>query len=180
MVQQFVWQSSRKLLCGCHHTLHSKWAIVALQGQSAHVLRQQLAYMSVWEKDKKAGYRKPINVPKTKMIKDGVKMIGSEMGMWCEEMKEKFAADQNVFDIQHEDYEYVWKFHERRSVEEWLLTTDQDNSEGYSQGNFTFSKNNTGLFHGHLSQQVPKDGVVKRTGYCNIRSPTKFVSLWHV
>ena len=181
MVQHFVWLGCSKLLCRCQHWLPSQWASVAWRPHSSHlhaVLRQQVACMSVWERDKKAGYRKPINLPKTKMIKDGVKMIGSEMGMWCEEMKEKFTADQNVFDIQHEDYEYVWKFHERQSVEEWLVTSDRDNSEGFSEGNFTFSRNNTALFHGHLSQQVPKDGVVKRTGYCNIRSPTKFVSPW--
>jgi NADH dehydrogenase [ubiquinone] 1 alpha subcomplex assembly factor 1 len=132
--------------------------------------------MSVWEKDKKSGYRQPIDVPKTKMIKDGVKMIGSEMGVWVDEMKEKLHMDINVFDIKHNDYETVWRFNEQRNINEWLVTTDCDNSEGFSTASFTYTKNNTGLFHGHLSQQVPKDGVVKRTGYCNIRSPTKFVS----
>ena len=110
------------------------------------------------------------------MVKDGVKMIGSEMALWREEMKEKLMADINVFDIKHEDYEYVWKFHDQKSIEDWKVTTDKDNNEGFSQASFTFSKNKTGLFHGYLSQKVPKDGIVKRTGYCNIRSPTKFVS----
>lgn len=131
--------------------------------------------MSVWERDKKAGYGKPSDVPATKMVKDGVKMIGEEVGLFCDEWKEKFACDKLIH-IEHGDYEKIWKFQDRKSVEDWVVTADRDNSEGHSQAHFIFSKNNTGLFHGHLSQQVPKDGIVKRTGYCNIRSPTQFVS----
>ena len=165
--------SSTRIICRCSSI--SPRPVPGSGSLKDGVSIYQVAHMSVWEKDKKAGYRKPIEVPKSKMVKDGVKTIGSEMGMWWDETKEKFACDQNVFDIRHGDYEYVWKLHDKKSVADWIITTDKDNNEGFSQANFTFTKNNTGLFHGHLSQQVPKDGIVKRTGYCNIRSPTKMV-----
>lgn len=144
-----------------------------LQGRSHQIMC--VAGMSVWEKDKKGGYGKPSDIPMTKMVKDGVKMIGSEVGMFCHEVKEKFACDQRIH-LDHGDYEKIWTFKDRMSVQDWVVTADHDNNEGFSQAHFTFSKYNTGLFHGHLSQQIPKDGVIKRTGYCNVRSPTKFMS----
>ncbi|XP_076442909.1 complex I intermediate-associated protein 30, mitochondrial-like [Babylonia areolata] len=174
MAHQFLQQASNKLWLS--RTCWPLFQRTSMKAEQCGPFKMQTAHMGVWERDRKAGYRKPIDTPKIKLVKDGVKMIGSEMALWYEEVKEKFMVDQNVFDIQHGDYEYVWKFHDRKSVEEWKVTTDQDNNEGFSKANFTFSKNNTGLFHGHLSQKVPKDGIVKRTGYCNIRSPTKFLS----
>lgn len=145
-----------------HHRIHK-------------VFKQHLVCISVWEKDKKGGNRKPYPVSHIEMIKDGLKMMGPEMKKFGDEMKHKFRADPFV-NINDGDYEYIWKFNDRKRVEEWIVSSDHDNNEGQSQANLTFSTNNTALFHGYLSQQVPKDGVVKRTGYCNIRSPTKFVS----
>ncbi|KAL8601549.1 hypothetical protein ACOMHN_003815 [Nucella lapillus] len=174
MAQQFLRQhSSRLLLSRTCWSLRQRNDVKPVQHGP---FRVQVAGMGVWEKDRKSGYRKPIDVPKTKLVKDGAKMIRSEMALWCEETKEKFIADQNVCDIEHGDYEYMWKFHDQESVEAWKVTTDHDNNEGFSKAHFTFTKNETGLFHGYLSQKIPKDGIVKRTGYCNIRSPTKFLS----
>lgn len=174
--------AQRKLFYRCRRPgfLHGQLTLsctsVTLQRNTSKSWQQQVMFMSVFEKDKKAGYRKPIDVPKIKMIKDGINMIGGEVGLWMNETKELLQSDINVFDIIHEDYEYVWKFHNKLNVEDWVVTSDHDNSEGFSKASFTFTKNKTGLFHGHLSQQIPKDGIVKRTGYCNIRSPAKFIS----
>jgi hypothetical protein len=53
---------------------------------------------------------------------------------------------------------------------------DRDNLEGYSKAKLSLSKNNKALFQGYLSQKLPKDGIIKNTGYINLRSPRKYVS----
>lgn len=166
---------SRQLFHRCSALFHGQAGTI-IQRHIQPAFKQPCANVIVWEKDKKGGYRKERKETNIQMIKEGVKMIKPEFYKFCYEMKEKFAADL-LMDIRHGDYEYVWKFHDRNSVENWVVTADRDNSEGKSEANFILSKNNTGLFHGYLCQEVPKDGIVKRTGYCNIRSPTKFVSL---
>ena len=55
------------------------------------------------------------------------------------------------------------------------MTADRDNDGGKSTANFTFSKNRTGLFHGYLSKEVPKDGKTKYAGYANITAPKPMV-----
>lgn len=64
----------------------------------------------------------------------------------------------------------LWKFDSPEVLTKWVATSDNDNNEGFSKCNFTISPNNTGLFEGDLSSEVPKDGKINRTGYCNIRS----------
>ncbi|XP_041353254.1 complex I intermediate-associated protein 30, mitochondrial-like [Gigantopelta aegis] len=141
--------------------------------EASSFVHQSSARVSVYEYDRKGGYRKEKKPPVKEMLKHGFKELKVELGHFKEEVKEKLECD--VFmDLQHGDFEYQWRMNSLDVIESWTVTSDMDNSEGQSKASLAFSKNNTALFHGYLSQEVPKDGVQKRSGYCNIRSPSKF------
>ena len=106
--------------------------------------------------------------------RDGIKLLPGEISKFKEEVFWKFRCD-NLQGPEHNDYEVVWKFDNKEMVNSWLVTTDQDNNEGQSRAEFVTTPNNHGLFRGHIDTTVPKDGILKRTGYCNIRSPPNFV-----
>lgn len=63
-----------------------------------------------------------------------------------------------------------WYFNSSTNQDNWIVTSDSDHDEGFSSCNFTLSPAGKGLFTGTLSTQVPKDGKIKRSGYCNVRS----------
>lgn len=46
-----------------------------------------------WELTKRGRYHKEINVPKTKLIKDGLKELKGEVYKWKEEVKDVFEGD---------------------------------------------------------------------------------------
>ena len=143
--------------------------------EASSVVHPSVARVSVYERDPKSGYRTEKKPATKDMLKYGLREIKVELNHLKEEVKEKFQCD--VFmDFQHGDYEYQWRMNSLDVIETWTVTSDLDNSEGQSKASLVLSKNNTALFHGYLSQEVPKDGVQKRSGYCNMRSPSKFVS----
>jgi len=110
---------------------------------------------------------------------DGMKLIGGEMSKFKEEVKWRFRCDHLAM-IEHNDYEVVWKFDNKDALDGWVVSTDRDSNTGNSTAEFVSADNHHGLFRGHLDTTVPKDGIVKRTGFCNIRSPPNFVrSLMH-
>jgi len=105
---------------------------------------------------------------------EGIKMVGPEMSKFKEEVINTLQCD-NWKGIQHGDYELLWKFDNKELISSWIATADQDNNQGHSTAEFVITPNNRGLFRGCIDTTVPKDGVIKRTGYCNIRSPPNFV-----
>ena len=108
--------------------------------------------------------------------RDGIKLVGGEVAKFKEEVIWKFRCD-HVVGMQHGDYEVVWKFDNKETIDSWIVTTDKDNNEGYSTAELVMTPNHHGLFRGHLDTTVPKDGIIKHTGYCNIQSPPNFVWL---
>ncbi|CAE1257367.1 MACROD [Acanthosepion pharaonis] len=60
---------------------------------------------------------------------------------------------------------------DQEEIDKWVITCDSDHNEGSSKALFELNKNGNGLFHGHLSTKLPKDGIVKDAGYVNLRSP---------
>ena len=106
--------------------------------------------------------------------RDGMKMVGGEISKFKEEVVCKLSCD-NWTELQHGDYELLWKFDNKEMISSWIVTADQDNSDGHSTAEFVITPSNHGLFQGRIDTTVPKDGVIKRTGYCNIRSPPNFV-----
>jgi len=112
--------------------------------------------------------------------RDGIKLVGPELSKFKDEVIWKFRCD-NLQGGEHGDYEVVWKFDSKETINNWVVTTDQDNNEGNSTAEFVINPNRHGVFRGRLDTTVPKDGIIKRTGYCNIRSPPNFVrSLLHL
>ncbi len=110
----------------------------------------------------------------TFVLQEGFHQIGPELNMWKEEVKSKFLCDA-ILDQFPGDYEIMWKFDNKSTINEWTISADSDHNEGYSWAEFTLGKNRTGIFKGHIDTTVPKDGKTKSAGYVNMRSPRNFV-----
>jgi hypothetical protein len=73
----------------------------------------------------------------------------------------------------------VWQFSQPGALSKWVITSDSDHSEGHSTCELSLSKGGKGLFMGTLNTQVPKDGRIKKAGYCNMRSMRPRVNCWN-
>lgn len=133
-----------------------------------------------WEREKKSGYGKikqdQIMLPNKKLILDGLKELKNEIALWKEEVKEKFEGDPLLV-FRPGEIDVAWKFSEQKDLDKWIVTADSDHNEGYSKANFEVSSSGHALFYGQLQSSVPKDGRIKKAGYCNIRSMRARVSL---
>ena len=127
-----------------------------------------------YEPDRGGGRRKPTEYSSYELWREGIQHIGGEVSKFKDEVLCKLRCD-NFAELEHGDYELLWKFDNKEMINSWIVTTDQDNDEGHSTAEFVITPNNRGLFRGCIDTTVPKDGVIKRTGYCNIRSPQNFV-----
>jgi len=132
-----------------------------------------------YEANRSGQTRKPRDVSSFDDWRNGVKLIGNELSKFKEEVIWNVRCDDLVI-REHGDYEVIWKFDNSDVVNSWLVTSDQDNNEGNSTAEFVVTPNRRGLFRGRLDTTVPKDGVTKQTGYCNIRSPPNFVRFFCV
>lgn len=131
-----------------------------------------------WERERKGGYDK--NLTKTsqkKLILDGLKELKQEIGLWKDEVKEKIESDP-ILVFRPGETDVVWNFKTENDVDQWVITADSDHNEGQSTANLEVSSSGNGLFHGYVDTVVPKDGKIKRAGYCNIKSLRARVSLY--
>lgn len=71
----------------------------------------------------------------------------------------------------HGEFNYFWKFDSDRKLEDWVVTSDSDNKQGFTRAFLALSRNKRALFYGNLCTDVPKDGELTRAGYCQLRSP---------
>lgn len=122
-----------------------------------------------WEREPKGGYGKEIKQSRKEMVQEGLKELRIELTKWQDEVKEKF--DDDTIWVRPGDTDKIWDFSSPSNIESWKVTSDSDHGEGYSNGSFMLSPTGHGLFHGNINTKVPKDGVVKKAGYCNITSP---------
>lgn len=121
-----------------------------------------------WERDEKGGYKSNLQKPSTtKMIREGLKELKQEIKLWSEEVKEHFESDP-VMVFRPGETDIIWKFGNQESLNNWIVTSDKDHNEGYSNCSLTLNKHGKGLFSGELVTKVPVDGRIKRAGYCNI------------
>ncbi|XP_017793684.1 PREDICTED: complex I intermediate-associated protein 30, mitochondrial [Habropoda laboriosa] len=96
----------------------------------------------------------------------------SEWNLYIQEFKAKLTLNPKCF-VQNED-DIIWKFDgTKKSLDQWIVNSDQDYSHGYSTAKLELSSHGTGIFHGILDTRVPKDGRTVRSGYCNITSVRK-------
>ena len=146
--------------------------------QDGAIHRTSQAAMSTnkfWEADKKAGYKTKIKQITKDNLRQGLGMLGTELGKFSEEVKHKFRADP-VIGLEPGDYDTLWKFDNKDTMDQWLLTTDRDHSEGGSKAEMVLNRNKTTNFQGVINTEIPKDGITKRAGYANMRSPKNVVS----
>lgn len=61
-------------------------------------------------------------------------------------------------------------------MDNFVVTNDSDHNEGNSVSTFDIGNAGRAIFHGNLDCRVPKDGKIKRAGYCAIRSKRVRVS----
>ena len=127
-----------------------------------------------WEPDRKSGYKTKIKKPTPVMIKEGLGQMKGEISKLKDEVVSAARCDQLMM-LHHGDYEVVWKFNSKEAVDSWVVTTDADHSEGNSRAEFVFGANQKSIFKGYINTDVPKDGIIKNSGYCNIRSPQNMV-----
>lgn len=57
-----------------------------------------------------------------------------------------------------------------------MVTADSDHNQGTSTALFGRSTAGNGLFSGNLTTELPIDGRIKRSGYCNVRSQRNRIS----
>lgn len=51
-----------------------------------------------------------------------------------------------------------------------MVTSDSDHNQGHSTAFLETSQSGFGLFHGNVDSRLTKDGKIKKSGYCNIKS----------
>ncbi|KXJ68462.1 complex I intermediate-associated protein 30, mitochondrial [Aedes albopictus] len=126
-----------------------------------------------WEKDRKGGYDTKGSggkkVSRKQLIVDGLKELREEFALFNQEWKEKLASDPLVV-FRPGETDVVFNFECEKDLDRWVVTTDKDHNEGFTEAKLELSPAGFGCFHGTLESRVPKDGRIKRSGYANIRS----------
>jgi len=100
------------------------------------------------------------------MMKEGIKLLPREFELLKQEAKAKFYDDPPL--ALPGSFEYAWKFDRPEVLKDFIVTSDKDHNDGFSECSLELNRYNKALFSGILSTQVPKDGKLKRTGYCNM------------
>jgi NADH dehydrogenase [ubiquinone] 1 alpha subcomplex assembly factor 1 len=63
-----------------------------------------------------------------------------------------------------------WHFTDPEAYKQFLLVSDKDHGEGFSHCELKQSPAGKGLFTGYLDTRIPKDGIVKKAGFCGMRT----------
>ena len=129
-----------------------------------------------WEPDRKGGYDTKVNKAPKEILKEGMQMIRPEFKKWREEWEEKLRCEAPFHYLEDGDFDIVWQFEGEKALKHWTVTADSDHSEGKSKAQFGISKTNKALFTGVINNEPPKDGIIKKAGYANIRSPRQMVN----
>lgn len=138
--------------------------------KTSRYLRTSPLLNTFWERDDKGGYKDNRPAPSFKeTMRTGLQELKKEIALWSHEVKERFESDP-ILIFRPGEVDVLWQFEQDESLTKWLVTSDSDNNEGFSKASLTRTHHGKGLFHGELSMRVPKDGRVKRSGYCNMRT----------
>lgn len=70
----------------------------------------------------------------------------------------------------------LWCMDRPEVLENFVTTSDSDHNEGHSHCKLEMGEAGRARFHGYLDTRVPKDGKIKKAGYCAIRSKQLRVS----
>lgn len=138
--------------------------------------------VSLWEPDDKSGYKEISRKHWEHMTiwehyKRGMKLIPQELKKLKNETWEEFnSLSISAPPMYHGDYRTLWQFDSEEVVKNWIVSTDNDMLEGFTNAEFVLGPNKTGIYRGYLDTQVPKDGVIKQTGYTSLYCPQKHKS----
>lgn len=132
-----------------------------------------------WEPDRKAGYNKNApRVSRKELLLEGLRDLKQEILLWKEEVQEKMTSDP-VLVYRPGETDIVWDFNDPAVLQKWVASSDSDHNEGDSVCKLEPSEAGRALFSGTVHSTLPKDGKIKRAGYCNIKSMRSRVScLW--
>lgn len=122
-----------------------------------------------WEKERKGGYDTREKVSPIQHIKHGFQELKCEIKLWTQEVKETLKADPLLI-ARPGETDLLWCFNDQKVLDKFITTCDSDHNEGYSSCGFDVSPAGRALFHGYLDTRVPKDGRIKKAGYCALRS----------
>jgi len=134
------------------------------------------ASMTFWERDKKAGYHDPDRPSVWDFTKLGAQQVIPELKKYVREWSDRFQF-QNIEFVSHGSYRLLAQLNDQTALNDWVLTADSDHLQGKSRASFYLNERNYAVFEGYIDTTVPKDGVVKRAGYCAVRSPVATKSL---
>ncbi len=82
--------------------------------------------------------------------------------------------------MKHRDFEYLFRFNTKDDIEHWRSSSDSGYKIGKSKAYFNLTQQNTGLFHGYLSNEFDKPEKMRAiyTGYVNIQSKNLYKSFY--
>lgn len=152
-----------------HLTTRHNEKIIQLQRNHNKLLLETPAKHLFWERDKKGGYNAELKVSQKTLILDGLKQLKKEISLWKDEVKEKLESDP-LLAFRPGETDVVWKFDEEKDIGNWIVTTDKDHNEGFSTAALELTQNDSSLFHGYVDSKLSKDGRIKKSGYCNIKT----------
>ena len=97
-------------------------------------------------------------------------VLKSETKLLKKEYFNKYWHDEPTLLIRQGETDIIWKLDSPSKLDEWVVTCDKDNNEGYSNASLSINENNKAVFSGNICTEIPEDGRITRTGYCNIRT----------
>ncbi|XP_076638502.1 complex I intermediate-associated protein 30 [Colletes latitarsis] len=108
-------------------------------------------------------------------MQNGYREIKEELSLFRKEIRDIFRIHPTLISPEIENI--VWKFDGTvKSRDEWIVTCDSDYDKGYSTAKLELTSRGTGIFHGVLSTELPKDGITINAGFCNITTVPKLKS----
>lgn len=129
-----------------------------------------------WEPDRKAGYnRNTPRVSRKQLILEGLRDLKQEIITWKEEVHEKLRSDP-VLVFRRGETDVLWDFNDPAVLDKWVASSDSDHNEGQSVCTLAPSESGRALFSGNVQTLLPKDGKIKRAGFCNMKSMRARVS----
>ncbi|MBN3312662.1 CIA30 protein, partial [Atractosteus spatula] len=125
-------------------------------------------------------YRRPgqpqDNTPPWKKIRfsfpKGVEGVKKHFGLLKQQMVERWVGPEGRSLREHmlEQTKLLWEFRGPESLEQWVVSSDQEIG-GKSEAYLKLGRNNqTCLLYGTLYTAPPRDGETRYSGYCTLRS----------
>ncbi|KAM9777213.1 complex I intermediate-associated protein 30, mitochondrial [Neosynchiropus ocellatus] len=133
------------------------------------------------------GYRRPGQPIEDKLpwekinfnFSKGVEGIKKHFTLMKNEFFDCFTGPQGKPLVEHilEQNQVIWEFRGPGSLEQWVVSSDQEIG-GQSEVHLTLGRNNdTCLLYGTLNCAIPRDGETRYSGYCTLRSKQQLASL---